>query len=63
MKITGSDWSRGPNVVGGAPRKKKIISSKIEKIRYENELERNITIKLGYSNAKIYRCDDIPRNL
>ena len=41
----------------------KIISSKWEKIRYENELERNITIKLGYSNAKIYRCDDIPRHL
>lgn len=30
-------------------------------IRYKNELERNITIKLGYSNAKIYRCDEIPR--
>jgi len=30
-------------------------------IRYKNELERNITIKLGYSNAKIYKCDDIPR--
>jgi len=30
-------------------------------IRYKNELERNITIKLGYSNAKIYKCKDIPR--
>merc|ERR1712035_279644 len=30
-------------------------------IRYKNELERNITIKLGYSNAKIYQCKDIPR--
>ena len=24
-------------------------------------MERNITIKLGYSNAKIYQCKDIPR--
>lgn len=26
-------------------------------VRFKNELERNITIKLGYANAKIYRCD------
>lgn len=25
-------------------------------VRFKNELERNITIKLGYANAKIYRC-------
>jgi translation initiation factor 2 subunit 3 len=25
--------------------------------RFKNELERNITIKLGYANAKIYKCD------
>ncbi|KTW31405.1 eukaryotic translation initiation factor 2 subunit gamma [Pneumocystis carinii B80] len=25
-------------------------------VRYKNELERNITIKLGYANAKIYKC-------
>merc|ERR1712179_371765 len=32
-------------------------------VRFKNELERNITIKLGYANAKIYRCDDpkVPR--
>ena len=30
-------------------------------IRYKKELERNITIKLGYSNAKIYKADDVPR--
>lgn len=26
-------------------------------IRYKTELERNITIKLGYANAKIYECE------
>ncbi|PPR90776.1 hypothetical protein GOBAR_AA29928 [Gossypium barbadense] len=25
---------------------------------FKNELERNITIKLGYANAKIYKCED-----
>ena len=32
-------------------------------MRFKNELERNITIKLGYANAKIYKCedDDCPR--
>lgn len=27
-------------------------------VRFKNELERNITIKLGYANAKLYRCDN-----
>lgn len=27
-------------------------------MRFKNELERNITIKLGYANAKIYKCAD-----
>jgi translation initiation factor 2 subunit 3 len=27
-------------------------------VRFKNELERNITIKLGYANAKIYRCEN-----
>ncbi|KAI5168312.1 translation initiation factor 2 subunit 3 [Pancytospora epiphaga] len=26
-------------------------------IKYKSELERNITIKLGYANAKIYKCE------
>jgi len=30
-------------------------------IRYKKELERNITIKLGYSNAKIYKAEGVPR--
>eukprot|EP00045_Choanoeca_perplexa_P006142 m.52184 g.52184 ORF g.52184 m.52184 type:complete len:456 (+) comp13485_c0_seq2:123-1490(+) len=30
--------------------------SGIHTVRFKNELERNITIKLGYANAKIYRC-------
>ncbi|KAG9018235.1 hypothetical protein FRB90_011804 [Tulasnella sp. 427] len=27
-------------------------------VRFKNELERNITIKLGYANAKIYKCEN-----
>lgn len=30
--------------------------SGVTTVRYKNELERNITIKLGYANAKIYKC-------
>lgn len=29
----------------------------VSTIRYKAELERNITIKLGYANAKIYQCN------
>ena len=29
-------------------------------VRFKNELERNITIKLGYANAKIYKRSDAP---
>ena len=30
----------------------------MQTVRFKNELERNITIKLGYANAKIYQCKD-----
>lgn len=32
--------------------------SGVQTVRFKNELERNITIKLGYANAKIYRCQN-----
>eukprot|EP00250_Pteridium_aquilinum_P033258 c5374_g1_i1 orf=123-1514(+) len=32
--------------------------SGVQTVRFKNELERNITIKLGYANAKIYVCED-----
>ncbi|KAJ2344147.1 eukaryotic translation initiation factor 2 subunit gamma, partial [Coemansia sp. RSA 2671] len=32
--------------------------STVKTVRFKNELERNITIKLGYANAKIYKCDN-----
>ncbi|UYV67334.1 eif2s3 [Cordylochernes scorpioides] len=32
--------------------------SGVHTVRFKNELERNITIKLGYANAKIYKCDN-----
>ncbi|WFD31537.1 eukaryotic translation initiation factor 2 subunit gamma [Malassezia sp. CBS 17886] len=37
--------------------------SGVQTVRFKNELVRNITIKLGYANAKIYRCahEDCPR--
>lgn len=31
--------------------------SGVQTVRFKNELERNITIKLGYANAKIFECD------
>ena len=31
--------------------------SGVQTVRFKNELQRNITIKLGYANAKIYKCD------
>ncbi|XP_071715176.1 eukaryotic translation initiation factor 2 subunit gamma-like [Rutidosis leptorrhynchoides] len=36
----------------------KAISGVQVLLRFKNELERNITIKLGYANAKIYKCED-----
>lgn len=35
--------------------------SGVQTVRFKNELERNITIKLGYANAKIYQCGKCPR--
>merc|ERR1712135_142920 len=32
--------------------------SGVQTVRFKNELEKNITIKLGYANAKIFKCDD-----
>jgi translation initiation factor 2 subunit 3 len=32
--------------------------SGVRTVRFKNELERNITIKLGYANAKIYKTND-----
>lgn len=32
----------------------------VRTVRFRNELERNITIKLGYANSKIYRCQNCP---
>lgn len=34
--------------------------SGVQTVRFKNELERNITIKLGYANAKIYKGDPNP---
>ncbi|PAV62621.1 hypothetical protein WR25_10417 [Diploscapter pachys] len=33
--------------------------SGVHTVKFKNELERNITIKLGYANAKIYRCSNL----
>ena len=32
--------------------------SGVQTVRFKNELERNITIKLGYANAKIYQAEN-----
>eukprot|EP00741_Cyanophora_paradoxa_P022043 tig00021433_g21279.t1 len=36
--------------------------SGVQTVRFKNELERNITIKLGYANAKVYKCEN-PKHL
>uniref|UniRef100_A0A2K6M0E8 protein-synthesizing GTPase n=1 Tax=Rhinopithecus bieti TaxID=61621 RepID=A0A2K6M0E8_RHIBE len=43
-----------------AHRKSTVVKaiSGVHTVRFKNELERNITIKLGYTNAKIYKLDD-----
>ncbi|EOD05490.1 hypothetical protein EMIHUDRAFT_62317 [Emiliania huxleyi CCMP1516] len=38
--------------------KSTVVKSISGTVRFKNELERNITIKLGYANAKIYQCVD-----
>ena len=35
--------------------------SGVTTVRWKKELERNITIRLGYANAKIYQCEKCPR--
>jgi translation initiation factor 2 subunit 3 len=30
--------------------------SGVQTVRFKNEIERNITIKLGYANAKVFIC-------
>jgi len=37
--------------------------SGVHTVKFKNELVRNITIKLGYANAKIYRCEEGPKNV
>lgn len=37
--------------------------SGVQTVRFKNELERNITIKLGYANAKIYKANGPPDQL
>lgn len=32
--------------------------SSVDTVRHKNEKERNITIKLGYANAKIFKCEN-----
>jgi translation initiation factor 2 subunit 3 len=35
--------------------------SGVKTVKHSTELVRNITIKLGYANAKIYQCPKCPR--
>jgi translation initiation factor 2 subunit 3 len=35
--------------------------SGVKTIRFKSEMVHNITIKLGYANAKIYKCNTLPR--
>ncbi|PON71663.1 Translation initiation factor 2, gamma subunit [Parasponia andersonii] len=41
-----------------AAHSKSTVVSGVQIVRFKNELERNITMKLGYANAKIYKYED-----
>ena len=50
-------------VIGSVSNGKSSITEKITGVKtqkHSTELERNITIKLGYANAKIYKCSSCP---
>ena len=55
-------WRTGTigHVAHGKSTVVKAISG-VQTVRFKNELERNITIKLGYANAKVYKCPQSPR--
>lgn len=38
-----------------------ILLLALQTVRFKHEIERNITIKLGYANAKVYKCPKCPR--
>lgn len=48
----GSDAGTIGHVAHGKSQTVKAISG-VQTVRFKNELERNITIKLGYANAKV----------
>lgn len=58
--IVTSPWPAGTigHVAHGKSTVVKAISG-VQTVRFKNELERNITIKLGYANAKIYKCGNV----
>ncbi|CAI7801848.1 unnamed protein product [Closterium sp. NIES-53] len=54
-------WVRLSGTIGHVAHGKSTVVkaiSGVQTVRFKNELERNITIKLGYANAKIYKCED-----
>ncbi|KAL3727686.1 hypothetical protein ACJRO7_032427 [Eucalyptus globulus] len=57
MKRMSSSSGTIGHVAHGKSTVVKAISG-VQTVRFKNELERNITIKLGYANAKIYKCED-----
>lgn len=57
LKNTSSSPGTIGHVAHGKSTVVKAISG-VQTVRFKNELERNITIKLGYANAKIYRAAD-----
>lgn len=58
FRLTLSSFPAG-HVAHGKSQTVKAISG-VHTVRFKNELERNITIKLGYANAKVRPLDPAP---
>jgi hypothetical protein len=56
--LTATLWTSAGTIGHVAHGKSTVVKaiSGVQTVRFKNELERNITIKLGYANAKIYEC-------
>lgn len=64
IKVMNDQPTVNVGMIGSVSNGKSSITEKLTGIKtqkYSSEKERNITIKLGYANAKIFQCPDCPK--